>query len=167
MYGSVSGVIGFVRVHTRNGEFFDAAGAVEATNPSLSQVTEWLEQISTMLDLALATEYFVVPITDTQAVKALDGIVNALVSDLVNAANASGRFFSERILEGGRNPMLLIRSDILAWVTANADGLDSYPDVIRNGPEGRQGSVVSSQMRRADTEFAQDEYSRPSYTLHA
>lgn len=165
MYGSVNGVVAFSRVHTRNGAFVDASSGIEATNPSLSQVTEWLDQVSTMLDLALATEWFVVPITDASAKKALDAIVNSLVSDLVNAANSSGRFFTERVLEDGRNPMLLIRSDILSWVSANADGLASYPDVVRNVPEGRSGAVASAQLARADTVFAQDEYSRPSYMI--
>lgn len=116
-YGSVEGVAALA-VRFTNAGTFDVT-----TNPTSATVTSWLAQISSTLNVALATAGFSVPITDSDATPALDGFVNALAADLTHAANSTGRFFSERIIENGISPMRVISNDVQAWVQANAAGL--------------------------------------------
>ena len=116
-YGSVEGVAALTYRYTSGGAF-DVT-----TNPTSATVTGWLAQISSMLNVTLATAGFSVPVTDPDATPALDGFVNALAADLTHAANATGRFYSERMIENGVSPIRVISNDIQAWVQANAAGL--------------------------------------------
>jgi hypothetical protein len=116
-YGSAEGVASLCRRYTNAGAF-DIT-----TNPSLSAVTGWLAQVSSMLNVALATAGFVTPITDADVTPALDGVVNSLVADLASTANSAGRFYSDRALENGVSPIKAINADVRAWVDANAAGL--------------------------------------------
>src|SRR5919109_1431589 len=122
-YGSASGVAAYARAWTDNGEFTDPDLSSDGTNPTLAQVETWLEAVSVMMDLALGSEGFTIPVVQESAILAIDEIVNTLVADLVHAANSSGRFFTERVLETGKSQMAILRADINAWVVANTDGL--------------------------------------------
>lgn len=161
-YGSAEGVAALARVHTDNGEFIDPDVYIEGTNPTLTQVQTWLEEVSTYVDLALGSEGFEIPVTQESAVKALNGIVNALVSDLVHAANSSGRFFTERMLESGKTPMAIINADIISWVTAHTDGLVAMgvPHTINEGDQG----AFSVQMTRSGASSS-EEYARPRFLI--
>ncbi len=124
-YGSPEGVAALSGVWTNNGEWLDADAYTDATVPSLADVSTWLEEVSAVLDISLAVNGFKVPVTQETAVKALDAIVNSLVADLCHFRNSSGRFFTDKVLQGGNTPMMIIRSDITDWVTANAAGLEA------------------------------------------
>jgi hypothetical protein len=118
-YGATAGVAALSRRFTNSGTYDGT------TNPTSTTVTTWLAQVSSMLDVALASSGFSVPFTDADITPALDGIVNALVSDLANAANSAGRFFTDNALQYGVAPMSMIRKDILQWVSDNSAGLAS------------------------------------------
>ena len=163
-YGSAAGVAAFARAWTDNGFFTDPDLYDNGTNPTLTQVEAWLESVSVMVDLALGSEGFTVPVTQERAILALNEIVNALVSDLCHAANSSGRFFTERLLETGKSQMAIINADILNWVVSHTDGLIAMgvPHTVNEGDEG----VFSVQMKRAGTSNT-EEYARPSRIIRS
>jgi len=163
-YGSAEGVAAFARSWTDNGEFLDPDVYIEGTNPTLTQVETWLEAVSVMVDLALGSEGFTVPVTQESAIKALHQIVNTLVADLCHAANSSGRFFTERVLESGKSSMAIINADILAWVKAHTDGLIAMgvPHTINEGDQG----AFSVQMTRNGASSS-EEYARPRFLIRS
>lgn len=123
-YGDVDNVAALARVWTDNGQFVDADIYGDGgTNPSLTQVETWLAQVSSTLDLVLATQGFDVPVTEVLAVAAIDPLVEALVVDLCHASNSTGRF----AVTGGvdnLSPLLQIRKELDEWVALNAVGLE-------------------------------------------
>lgn len=117
-YGSAAGVAAYVGVYTKAG-VFDTT-----TKPTLANVESWIDQVSALLNTALAKRGFSVPLTQADAKLAAASLVEQLVSDLAQAANSSGRFFSERFLERGVSNWAVIRSDISTWVEEYASGLE-------------------------------------------
>lgn len=117
-YGTASGVAAYVGVYTSAGSFSTT------TKPTLAQVESWIDQVSALLNTALAKRGFVVPMTQADAVLAAKSLVEQLVSDLAQAANSSGRFFSERNLDRGVSNWAIIRNDISNWVEEYAGGLE-------------------------------------------
>jgi len=125
-YGTSTGVAAFAQMWTVSGVWVDPAAGppvVTGTNPTLTQVTSWLAEISAMMDLALSNAGFVVPVTVSAAVAAITPYIQALVADLCHAANSSGRFFTERIIERGMSPMIIVQQNINGWVADNMQGL--------------------------------------------
>ena len=117
-YGTAAGVAAYVGVYTIAGAF------TTATQPTLANVEGWIDQVSALLNTALAKRGFNVPLTQADAVLAAKSLVEQLVSDLAQAANSSGRFFSERFLERGVSNWSVIRNDISNWVEEYASGLE-------------------------------------------
>lgn len=117
-YGSAAGVASYVGVYTSAGSFSTA------TNPTLAHVESWIDQVSALLNTALAARGFTVPLTQPDVVLAAKSLVEQLVSDLAHAANSSGRFFSERFLERGVSHWYVIRQDISNWVEEYASGIE-------------------------------------------
>jgi len=129
MYGSLAGIASLSKQWTDNGVFTNE-GCLDCleelvTNPSLTEVLHWEDQLSAIMDVALAGEGFTVPITATNPKKSVDLIIDQLVADLVQAANQSGRFFTARAQEVGAVPMMVIRKEILGWANMNAAGLEA------------------------------------------
>jgi hypothetical protein len=119
-YGTTGGVAALTKRYTNSGAVFDAT-----TNPTVTTVTAWLAEISAMVNIAMASSGFAVPIVDADITPALDGLVNALTADLVHAANSTGRFFSERALENGVSPIKAINKDVWGWLEVNIAGLSA------------------------------------------
>jgi hypothetical protein len=149
MYGSAAAVATFAGAWTRGGEWFDADEVYDVlgTIPTLTQVEEWLDEVSIMMDLALANEGFIVPVVQPEVIKALGAKVSAFVADLANLSHSNGRLFSDRIQESGVDPMSIIDRDVSAWVKRKVAGLEAMgvPRVIQQGsqsaysvPMGRQ-----------------------------
>jgi hypothetical protein len=124
-YGTQQNVAALARTWTRNGEWFDTDVYVSETNPSLTQVEEWIDQITVMLDIALANNYFIVPVIQADVIKALSAKVEALTADLCHLAHNKGRLFSDRIQQSGQDPMFVIDKDLAAWVKSHAVGLEA------------------------------------------
>ena len=137
-YGTEAGVAALAQRSTNSGAF-DVT-----TNPTLSNVTSWLAQLTSMMNVALATGGFVTPVTDAAITPALDGFINAMAADLVHAANSTGRFFSERALENGVSPIRAVNADIRAWVEQNSDGLTALGLAIDTDAD------ISVTMERSD-----------------
>lgn len=125
MYGSVASVASAAKMWTNNGSFLDADIYGDgATRPTLTEVETWLEQLSSQMDIVLTNYGFVTPVTESTVLPALDGIISRLCSDLVNAANSSGRFFSEKAIERGLSAWMQAISDLDGWVKQNEEGLE-------------------------------------------
>lgn len=122
-YGAVANVAALAGAWTNNGEFLDDGQYTTATRPSLNQVETWLEQMSGVIDLALATEGFVTPLTETTAIAAVAPIIEGVVKDLCEAANSVGRFFTKTAIERGISPIRAVSKELNEWVKNNAVGL--------------------------------------------
>jgi hypothetical protein len=116
-YGTAAGVAALTRRYTNAGSFDGT------TNPTVTTVGTWLAQVSSMFNISLAAAGFTTPITDADVTPTLDSFTETMVADLVNAANASGRFYTDRALEYGVNPIKAINNDIKSWVESNLAGL--------------------------------------------
>jgi len=115
-YGTAADVAALCRVYTN-------AGAFDTTTvPTLANVEGFIDQISALVNTALAAQGFAVPVTQPDAAIACKSMVIQIASDLAHAANSAGRFFSERALSGGLSIMATIRKDIADWVADNASG---------------------------------------------
>ena len=93
------------------------------TRPTLAQVESFIDQISGIMNVALSKQGFIIPVSQATAVMAIKSIVVQLVSDLVQAANSSGRFFTDRALAAGVSPLRAIRLEISDWVEDQSRGL--------------------------------------------
>lgn len=132
VYGTPAEVAALASMWSRNGIWVDPVPATEeapadkGTNPTLAQVTEWLENVSAQLNLALGQANFIVPFDSDispNAYKAMGQYVSSLVADLAHFKNSSGRFFTDRMVERGTTPMQAILKDMVTWISMNERGL--------------------------------------------
>ena len=125
-YGSIGNVEVLATTWTNNGHFLDVdiydIYSV-ATTPSLMQVEWWMIQMTATVDLALAVEGLVTPLTNPTAVAAVSAVVEGVVADLCHAAHKSGRFFTKSALDSGISPMRAVMKELNEWVAGNAIGL--------------------------------------------
>lgn len=127
--------------------YLNASNAYDTTTiPTLVQVEGWIDQVSGVMNAALAGQGFTVPVTQADAVLAIKSFVVEAVADLAHAANLAGRYFTSSALERGITPMSAIRKQILEWVESFASGLESL-GVARAGETGG-GDILS---RTTDT----------------
>jgi hypothetical protein len=133
-YGTLAGVAAYVGVYSDDGEYN------ATTNPTNDRIVIWIDQVSDMFNVALATAGFKTPITQVDAHKAISGMVEQLVSDLVHAANSKGRFFSSKFQEQGKSMMHQIWEDIGDWITINAVGFTNLGVPRITGTIGKIGS---------------------------
>src|ERR1043165_6310584 len=123
-YGTVEGVAALAHTWTTEDTFLNEDAYVEATNPSLTTVINWINQISAILNTALAKYGFVVPVATDRGKLVAASIVEELVADLVAYANSKGRFLTEKFTDKGISVWRAIRDDIDAWVLEYAPGLE-------------------------------------------
>ncbi|RMD64627.1 hypothetical protein D6833_04145 [Candidatus Parcubacteria bacterium] len=116
-YGSVEEVAALVPRYTSNGSF------TSSTRPTLTQVEQFIDRISGVLNVMLAAEGFAIPITQADAKLACDEIVVSAVVDLCHAANSAGRFYTDRELRG-KSPFSVIRAELAEWVQEHAAGFE-------------------------------------------
>jgi hypothetical protein len=142
-YGTPEAVAALAQTWTNNGEWIDPVAAVvdpptpevAGTNPTLTQVEKWLDEVSALMNLSLQAHGFDTPVTQVDAAGAIDMIVESVVADLCHAANSQGRFYTERILEHGISPMTIINKQINSWVEEFATGFEKLL-VIRHTDKG-------------------------------
>lgn len=127
-YGTHTDVAAMARLWTNNGAF-DAT-----TNPTSTQVTAWIAQISSMLDIALNQAGFDTPVTETSATPALTALVVSVVKDLCDNSNSAGRFFSQAFIDSGQSPFTVIPKTLATWAKENADGLEKMGVVRSSNP---------------------------------
>lgn len=123
-YGTVAGVAALAHTWTTDDTFADADAYQDGTNPTQTTVESWINQVSAMLNTALAKYGFVVPITTARGVLVASAIVEQLVADLAAYANSKGRFLTEKFRDSGLSIWRAIRSDLDIWVLEYAPGLE-------------------------------------------
>lgn len=130
-YGTAAGVAALDKLYTGGGTY------TTTSSPTLAQVNEWLDEISNMLDTALANEGFQVPVTVAGVTSEFRMIVQGIVKDLVNASHSAGRFFTEKALESNQSWMTTIRKELVDYVTANAVGFENRGVPKKAGDTGK------------------------------
>lgn len=118
-YGSAAGVAALSSMWTGGGEF------KTTTKPTLAQVTEWLTQVSSLIDTAIADEGFTTPVTDTDLTPEINLLVNGIVKDLVDYSRKAGRFYSKQALDAGTSPFMTIDEEIQKWVQRKTIGFEA------------------------------------------
>jgi hypothetical protein len=126
MYGTPAGVAALSAQWTDNGEFLDEDIYdiyVKPTDPTLAQVTDWLERTSDTVDNRLADEGFETPVTAPQSIISdISMLVEGIVKDLADYSHGSGRFYTKQALESGLSPYLTIDKEISDWVARRSIG---------------------------------------------
>jgi len=125
MYGSAAGVAALSNLWTRNGEFFDTELDVDGTRPSLTQVETWLDEVSSMMDVALANEGFSVPVDVVEVLPMIGQFVNGIVKDLADYSHGAGRFYTKDAIDAGLSPFLTVDREVTDWVTRKSTGLEA------------------------------------------
>ena len=121
-YGTTIGVAALAPRYANAACRFDAN-----TTPTLSQLMEWLAQVSAMLDVALAGYGVATPVVMSAVLPMLDAFTNAQVAAMARGVNGQGKF-AERPTTA--DEMLLIIGDATAaWVARNIGGLGAVLDV--------------------------------------
>ena len=115
-YGSVAEVQAFVKKYTASGSF------TTGTHPTLAQVEGFIDKISGLVNVLLSEMGFTVPISQADAKLALDLFVVEEAAALCEAANASGRFFSEGAT--GTGVFQHIQADTEVFIKAHATGFE-------------------------------------------
>jgi hypothetical protein len=105
---------------------------ITATNPTLTEVNDWLVALSKQFDIALGAHWFIFPIdvnVSPTAFSSVSQYIAQLVADLCHFKNSSGRFFTEKLVERGSTPMAAILRDMNNYIEMNADGFvqDNVP----------------------------------------
>lgn len=120
-YGTAAGVA------VRCGQYVDGDTGLFTvdTHPRQAQVETFINQISGLMNAALAVAGFTVPVTSTyaDAWQAITGMVEEYTADLVLATGMQGRFYSESFQKTGMNRMAFISKELTEWVLAFAPGL--------------------------------------------
>lgn len=86
-YGSTEGVAKLTKRYSNGAGDFD-----EGTDPTQATVEEWIDEVSSQLNVMLADERFSIPITQADCVRALNSFVNQEVAMLVEGSHNAGRF---------------------------------------------------------------------------
>ncbi len=142
-YGTPAGVAALTKIYTDNGEFTDEDYLTclqdQVTNPTLTEVEQWLTEMSDTMDVSLDGKGFVTPImTPTKAYNMIAMIVQQYVSDLVKYVNHTGRFTSENAMRFGIEPMIQLSKDINNWVNSNAGALEAAGAARTDAQPGAQ-----------------------------
>ena len=119
-YGTADGV------SVRCGQYVDATTGLFTTftHPTKTQVETFVNQVSGIMNTALAKAGFTIPVSQADAVAAITGIIEEYAADLVLATGMQGRFYSESFQRSGKNKIAVIADEINEWVKMYADGLE-------------------------------------------
>lgn len=117
-YGDVAGVEALARKYTSptSGTFGSS------TKPTATQVEGFIDDVSGLVNVMLAEQGYDIPVVNADGALALDGFVNQIAAALCEAANSSGRFFSEETAE--ESTFNLIRKEAEVFIVQHAQGFE-------------------------------------------
>lgn len=148
-YGAADSVVAFVPRYANKSGRFD-----NTTVPTLTQVEEWIAQVSAMLDVAMANAGLPSPATNEAVTGMLDAFVNANVSGLVRGVNGQGRFAEKPT---STDEMLLAVSDAAdAWVQRRALGIAALSGMTA---DDAPGSTAGTRLPIRGLEYTRNESS--------
>jgi hypothetical protein len=134
-YGSPGGVAALVRKFANESGRFD-----NTTRPMLDDVTAWLAQISSMLDVALSGYALATPVTNEAIRPLLDAYANAQVAAVARGVNGQGRFGDKP--QSGDEMLLSAGTDAAGWVKAWVGSFASILNVTPDEVEPAAAPVV-------------------------
>lgn len=130
-YGDTTEIAHLVPMHADNSTKLFTVG----TRPTLARVESFVDEVSAIVNSALAQAGFSIPVTQADAVKMLSIFVNTEVASLVEGVNGSGRFGPNAKQPGSRYKLLY--TDVVDFINSVAYGLeamgDTRPRVITAG----------------------------------
>lgn len=138
-YGSPGGVAALVPQFANQSGRFD-----NTTTPTLDDVTAWLSQISSMLDVALSGYALSVPVTDERIRQLLDAYANAQVAAVARGVNGQGRFGDRDQPKSADEMLLNAGADAAAWVKKWVGSFASILNVTPDEVEAAAPAVVWS-----------------------
>lgn len=115
-YGAAAEVAALTPRYASSGAF------TSTTRPTAGQVEKWIERVSALLNVLLAEQNFNLPVTQADAVLALEQFVVTQVADLCNYANSAGRFFSDKAATTG--PWQAIQKEAAEFIAEHAPGFE-------------------------------------------
>lgn len=126
-YGTVAGVVSLVPRYADSGNF------TSATRPSLAQVENWINETSAVVNALLADAGFSVPMTQTDAISLLAGLVESVVAEYADYANRMGRFWSDSAQDRGISMHKVLNNEISSWINQYAKGLENLGSARTEG----------------------------------
>lgn len=118
-YGSDAEVAALVPRYTTGGAF------TSSTRPTLTQVEKFLDRVSSVLNVLLAEEGFVIPVTQADCKLALDDFAVAQASELAHAANGAGPYApGNEEMRHGRSAFQIILREAAEFINKHADGFE-------------------------------------------
>jgi hypothetical protein len=120
-YGSVVEVEALTDRYANKG----SASTYDATTrPTLTEVEAFIDRVSAILNVCLAQEGFAIPVTQADAVRALDDFVVDHAVQLCHAANGAGPYAPGSEQLRGRRPRQAILEEAYEFVEKFASGLE-------------------------------------------
>ena len=143
-YGSVAGVAALAYRWTNEQETFDTT-----TEPTLAQIEAWINQVSAMLNVALAQcRYSTLPITIDTITDMMDGYVNQTVSTIVEGRHDIGRLgptaLTNNVTGSVRSMWQVVGGEAATFIKDNCDAFE-YLGLSReavNASKGRMGTFT-------------------------
>ena len=122
-YGTAAGVAALSPRYANSAGAFDTS-----TTPPLAHVTDWVAQISAMLNVAMSGYGVTTPVTDADITPMMDVFVNAWTAAVVRGVNGQGKFAEKPMTAD--EMLLLIGEAAEAWVKRNIGGIGSQLGVV-------------------------------------
>lgn len=118
-YSSESEVAALVpRIADGSGDF------TASTQPTLTQVTLWLDQVSKILDAYLRQNGFLTPVTNADALLILDFFVSQEVAAICEGVRGSGRFGPTSKAPHGSGRFSNVFKDVKNFVDEQSNALE-------------------------------------------
>lgn len=118
-YGSTAGVAALVpRYQDETGDFSTE------TRPTLAQVETFIDQVSAILNMILASEGFAIPVTETTTKDALDLFVNEETAAICEGVNGSGRFGPREKTGTPPSRFSIILKDVKQFIESVSAGME-------------------------------------------
>ena len=118
-YGSTAGVAALTPRYAHSSGVYDAT-----TRPTITQVESFIDQVSSLLNVMLAREGFIIPVTNANVVLMLAMFTNEEVAQICEGINGSGRFGPGQ-KQIGRSRYQLITADVQDFIETSKAGIEA------------------------------------------
>jgi hypothetical protein len=130
-YGTATGVASYVPRYANGSATFDTN-----TRPKLVQIESFIDQISSLVNTILASNGFMIPITQADVILAITIFIEQEVAAIAEGINGSGRF-GPTTKTPGKSRFQIIMEDISAFILEHADGFENL-GAERDQPTGTE-----------------------------
>jgi hypothetical protein len=150
-YGEAANVAALTKGHTSGGTY------TATTTPTLAQVEQWINQVSSTLNLLLAEQGFAIPVTQADCIETLTLFVQNEVADLCHYANSAGRFFSDKQYTAG--PWKAISKEAADFIGDHANGFEAMGATrTRAGLNGLAARTTDDSGAEIEPMFARKQF---------